>query len=273
LGGVAVTPTQDMELERIGTTGYEEYLKAGVTVTLDGALLLSYARNRHTDGGDFDRSQRQQEVILAIRDRILKFDMLPKLIAKAPSIYQNFSDGIHTNFDLQQLIQLAQLAVQIRPENIARSAIGPGQTMNGWAPDGQEILIPIPDEIRMVRDQIFTTAGSASPLAQATDPTGSMTTEEAKVVVQNGTNYEGLAGKTAEYLRSEGLNIIQEGNAGQVYDQSAIYLYGAKPYTLQFLSGLFGVDGNRVWNSYDPNAQADIVVIVGNDWASSNPMP
>jgi LCP family protein required for cell wall assembly len=273
LGGVAVTPNQDMKLERIGTTGYEEHLKAGVTVRLDGAMLLSYARNRYTDGGDFDRAQRQQEVILAIRNRILKYDMLPKLLAKAPAIYQDLSSGIHTSFNLQQLIQLAQLAIQIRPENIARSAIGPDQTINGWAPDGQEILIPIPDEIRVVRDQIFSTGGSASPVALATDPAGSMTTEQAKVVVQNGTNYEGLAGKTAEYLQSEGLNIVQEGNAGQVYDQSAIYLYGAKPYTLQYLSGLFGVDSNRVWNSYDPTAQADIVVIVGNDWASSNPMP
>jgi hypothetical protein len=33
------------------------------------------------------------------------------------------------------------------------------------------------------------------------------------------------------------------------------------------------VDGTRVWNSYDPNAQTDMVVIVGNDWAASNPMP
>jgi LCP family protein required for cell wall assembly len=273
LGGVVVTPQEDMELERIGISGYEETLKAGVTVRLDGAMLLSYARDRSTSGGDFDRAQRQQEVIMSIRDRLLRFDMMPQLIIKAPAFYQNLSSGIHTGLSLPQLIQLAQIAIQIRPENITRAAIGSEQITNSWSWDGQDILLPIPEKIRVIRDQVFTTAVSPSPLAQATDPASSMTTELAKVVVQNGTNYEGLAGKTAEYLRSEGLNIVQEGNAGQVYDQSAIYLYGAKPYTLQYLSGLFGVDSDRVWNSYDPTAQSDIVVIVGNDWASSNPMP
>ncbi len=273
IGGVPITPEVDIKLERIGTTGYEEHLKAGETVTLDGALLLSYARNRYTEGGDFDRSRRQQQVIMAIRDRILKLDMLPTLIAKAPSLYQQLSAGIHTNFNLQQIIELAQLALQIRMENISQASIGPSQTVDAWSADGLEILIPIPDEIRVVRDQIFTTGGSAAPLAQATDPAGSITTETARVSVQNGTMVEGLASKTAEYFRSQGLNVVSEGNAGQVYDQSVLYLYGPKPYTLNFLSGLLGVDSNRIWNSYDPNSQQDIVVIVGNDWANSNPMP
>ncbi len=272
LGGVVVTPNEDMQLERIGQSGYEESLKAGVQVRLDGAMVLSYARDRSTSGGDFDRAQRQQEVIMSIRDRLLRFDMMPQLIMKAPALYQNLSSGIHTGLSLPQLIQLSQIAIQIRPENITRAAIGSEQITNSWSWDGQDILLPIPDEIRVIRDQVFTTAGSPSPLAQATDPAGSMTTEQAKVVVQNGTGVEGLAGKTAEYLKSQGVNVIQEGNAGQGYDQSAIYLYNSKPSTLQFLSGLFGVDSNRVWNSYDPNSQADIVIIVGNDWASSNPM-
>jgi LCP family protein required for cell wall assembly len=272
LGGVIVTPSEDMELERIGQPGYEEYLKAGVEVRLDGALLLSYARNRSTSGGDFDRAQRQQEVIMSIRDRILRFDMMPNLLLKAPALYQNFSSGIHTGLSFAQLLQLAQIAVQIRPENISRTAIGQEQITNSWSWDGQDILLPIPEEIRVLRDQIFTTTDSASPVAQATDPVGSIETEQARVVVQNGTGMEGLAGKTAEYLRSQGVNVIQEGNAGQTYLQSAIYLYNSQPATLQFLSGIFGVDSNRVWNSFDPEAQADIVVIVGSDWAASNPM-
>jgi LCP family protein required for cell wall assembly len=272
LGGVVVTPNEDMKLERIGQPGYEEHLKAGVQVRLDGAMLLSYARDRYTSGGDFDRAQRQQEVIMSIRDRILRFDMMPQLIMKSPALYQNLSSGIHTDLSLPQIIQLAQIAIQIRPENITRAAIGSEQITNSWSWDGQDILLPVPDKIRVVRDQVFTTTDSPSPIAQATDPAGSMNTEEARVVVQNGTGVDGLAGKTAEYLKAQGVNVIQEGNAGQVYDLSTIYIYNSKPYSLQFLSGLFGVDNNRVWNSYDPNAQADIVVIVGNDWAASNPM-
>ena len=59
--------------------------------TLNGELALAYARARKTEGGDFDRAQRQQEVIMAIRDRILSADMLPTLISKAPVLYQELS--------------------------------------------------------------------------------------------------------------------------------------------------------------------------------------
>ena len=33
-------------------------------VTLPGDIALAYARNRKTDGGDFDRAKRTQQVIL-----------------------------------------------------------------------------------------------------------------------------------------------------------------------------------------------------------------
>ena len=67
---------------------FKQTLKAGKTVTLPGDLALAYARARYTEGGDFDRARRQQEVIFSIRDRILDYKMLPKLVQKAPAIYQ-----------------------------------------------------------------------------------------------------------------------------------------------------------------------------------------
>ena len=55
--------------------------------TLPGNIALAYARNRYTEGSDFDRAKRQQQVIMAVRDRILSFDMLPKLITRSGAIY------------------------------------------------------------------------------------------------------------------------------------------------------------------------------------------
>ena len=50
--------------------GYDPfYIRAGHQV-LDGATALKYARTRHGDN-DFQRAQRQQLVMYAVRDRLL----------------------------------------------------------------------------------------------------------------------------------------------------------------------------------------------------------
>ncbi len=82
-------------------------------ITLPGDYALAYVRTRYTEGGDFDRAARQQEVIMAIRDRILEFDMLPNLVANAPQIYEDLAGGINTNMSLSQVIKLAWSAMDI----------------------------------------------------------------------------------------------------------------------------------------------------------------
>jgi LCP family protein required for cell wall assembly len=274
IGGVRVIPVTDLVLEEFGGTGYRTPIYAGEPVTLTGAYALSYARERYqTDGGDFDRSQRQQQVIMAIRDRILSFDMLPTLISHAPALYNELSSGIRTNLNLSELLQLVTLALRIDPANITQTAIGPGETVHVITLDGQDAYVPIPDEIRVLRDQIFTTGGSTSPIAATlNDAAANMVTEGARISIQNGTLSSGLAEQTASYLAAQGLNVAEQTNAAEVNDVCSIYIYNGKPYTLSFLASLLGVDSAHIYNNYDPNASMDLVVILGNSWANNNPM-
>jgi len=62
-------------------------------------------------------------VILAVRDQILTFNMLPTLISKAPAMARQLSDGIRTNLTLKQIVQLSVLMTQIPAENIQRGVI------------------------------------------------------------------------------------------------------------------------------------------------------
>ena len=89
---------------------------------MPGDLALAYVRLRKTEGGDFDRAQRQQQVIMGIRTQILNHKLLPTLISKAPVLYNELSTGIRTNLSLDQAIRLAWLASQIPEENIKHGA-------------------------------------------------------------------------------------------------------------------------------------------------------
>lgn len=247
-------------------------LEPGV-VTLPGDIALAYARQRYTEGGDFDRARRQQQVVLAIRDRILSFDMLPTLITRAPVLYNELASGVRTNLSLEQVIRLAWLAQQIPEQNIKRAVIGTDAVEFGTSPEGLDILIPIPDRIRLVRDEIFTSGGPVGPVALAEDPASLMQAEAARVSVQNGSGADGLAGRTAAWLRDQGLNVVDESTADQFYNVTTFFVYNGKPYTLRYLTTLMDIQNPRVYNRYDPNAPYDIAVVVGSDWAASNPMP
>lgn len=242
--------------------------------TLPGDLALAYARNRSTEGDDFSRSKRQMQVIMAVRDRILEFDMLPKLVTRAPTLYKELSSGIRTNLTPDQVIKLAWLAIQIDREKIKSGVIGPPNMVEIGFVDGQSVLFPVPDQIRLLRDEIFASEAPAVAANNGEDLQSLMTQEAARLSVQNGTYTEGLAGMTAGYLRDQGLNVVEETNASEMLDVTTIYLYNGKPYTAKYLSDLFAASNVtvRVYNKYDPNASVDVVLVLGSDWAANNPL-
>ncbi|MHC1782717.1 MAG: LCP family protein [Anaerolineaceae bacterium] len=258
-------------------------LGPGNTVTLQpgtqpicGAAALAYARQRYTDGGDFDRSQRQMEVIMAIRDQVLNLNLLPSLVAKAPVLYNDLSQGVRTNLNMQQIIQLAILASRIPRENIKQAIIDENQVEFGTSPDGLSIVKPIPDKIRILRDELFTSGGPLGPAVnpeQAADPAAMMQAEQARVIVQNGTGQDGLATQMSEYLRTQGVNVIQEGNADQMYGQMTLIDYTGKPYTLAYLAKIMNIGTDHIFSRYDPNSPADVAVVVGQDWQNNIQLP
>jgi LCP family protein required for cell wall assembly len=130
----------------------------------NGAEALAYARVRYVGGGDFGRAERQQQVILAIMDRIVGADMLPTLINRAPVIYQEVSSGVRTNLSLEQIISLAWLALKVPKENIQSGVISPPSMVGFYTrPDGAQVLRFVPDQIRELRDKLFVDTSALSP--------------------------------------------------------------------------------------------------------------
>jgi LCP family protein required for cell wall assembly len=240
---------------------------------LPGDLALAYARARNTEGGDFDRANRTIQVILAVRDRILKADMLPRLVSRASAIYQEIASGVQTNLTLEQVVQLAWLAQQIPEEDIKHGSINNEHVTFGNSPDGDDVLKPRPEQIRLLRDEIFTSEGPVSPAAAGADPQELMQDENARVSILNGAQTPGLATRTSDFLASQGVNVVNTGDAAEVYNATTIISYTGNPYTLRYLVDLMGIEEARIYNRYDPASQVDIAVFLGYDWANNNSMP
>ena len=241
------------------------------TYVLDGEYALAYARDRKTEGDDFDRSSRQMEVIMLIRQRVLNFDQLPTLVLNAPAIYDDLSTGIRTNISLNQLIQLAWKAREIPSENIEMVVIGPEYISFGKAPDGQDILIPITDKIRLLRDEVLGRGGVLSPAADG-DLEDRVAEESARVVLLNASYSPDLGERTADWLREKGMEVVGVGTADPT-TVSTVDLQGPTPYALDWLMETFGMTPGHLDHRFVPDAEADLVLILGDDWANNNTMP
>jgi LCP family protein required for cell wall assembly len=109
---------------------------------LDGRTALRYARTRHQDD-DYHRVQRQQQVLLAIRDKLLSPDVIPHL----PDLLNRLSGLIRTDLSPQELAMLACIGPQIDRAAIEAYAIDGTMVIPWTTPNGGRVSVPDRDAI------------------------------------------------------------------------------------------------------------------------------
>jgi polyisoprenyl-teichoic acid--peptidoglycan teichoic acid transferase len=244
---------------------------------LNGRVALAYARCRYekqgcTDG-DIGRGRRQQKVIFAIRDKVLNPESFPTLLLQAPELYNTFSDGIHTNLSLDDAVRLVVLLrdipkEKIRSEIINNKMMAFGNVVLGGA--NASIIRPIPDRIRVLRDEIFTASGPLSPLAQG-DLATLMLADGARIRILNGTSTPQLETRTGAYLSQLGVLVTEFGDI-QAVNRTTIILYSPKLYALRYLVDIFGITNSTpIRIQPDSTETVDIELRLGPDWVKKLP--
>ena len=142
LGGVRVdvpTTLDDPYFPLGETTGMMHvHIDAGWQ-QFDGERALEYARSRETTS-DFDRSRRQQLIMLAVRQRVFSLNAVPRML----SLLGALQDNVRTNLRPADLRPLADLAGQIKDPDIRRVSIDTSNLLrSGYSRDGQYILKPL----------------------------------------------------------------------------------------------------------------------------------
>jgi len=233
---------------------------------MDGRTALQYARSRHGTG-DFDRMARQQNVILAARDKILSANIL---LSSLPKMLEIAGDSVKTDLTLEQMFMLAELAQNIQRDNIKHGVIDDSMTTTVVTPQGWMVEVADWDMVRQMIDDLF-----PAPMPSAV-PTPSLAkaqlvSEKARIVVQNGTLITDLAKDTAESLRNQGFNVIRYENADRFdHQQTRLVAYSDKPYTISTLAQRFGISDGNIYDESSMN-DVDIVIVIGRDLAQSKP--
>ena len=191
-------------------------------------------------------------------------------------MYNEVAQGVRTNLSLQQIVNLAWMVQQIPADHIRLVVIGPNQVTFNTSAEGMSILLPIPDALRDLVYETFSTTPepTGEPETAAVTPTPAvamsalerMQAEQARVALYNGTFVAGLAASTNDILLAQGLEVALVDNASQVYELTTLIDYTGNPNTIQFIADLcsrvFVLDyGQKLAEGMPEQIMADEAVI------------
>jgi LCP family protein required for cell wall assembly len=153
-------------------------------IHMDGETALKYARSRHSaqDGGDFNRAARQRQVILAVKNRILKLNFIPKIIPFVSTLASHLTTDISLA-DMQAMIERQEEFLDYEIVGIAMTTDENNILKFGVSSSGQSIVIPKAgiDQWEAVHQWLEQQMEQQPPLPDAGPASGSARTVEVVV--------------------------------------------------------------------------------------------
>jgi len=233
VGGVTVNVTEPLVDPTMAWENHWSPVLAPAGVQqMDGVKALMYARSRETSS-DFARSQRQRQILVALKDKVLTAGTLSNP-AKIDSLMNAFGDNVYSDLSTQGATRLYSIMRNVNDSQI--KSIG--------LTDDQHKLV--------TTDHVGTTS-VVRPIAgfdNYTDiqsyvlgqlPDGYLVKEKAPIAVVGATN----SGATTlgSTLKGYGYNVGSVSTTGQAVAATTVVdlSKGKAPYTKHYLESRFGV--------------------------------
>lgn len=229
---------------------------------MDGETALKYVRTRNTDD-DYGRARRQQLVIQAIADKVLRADMIPALLPKIPTLFYTMRSSIDTNIPMATQIEMAQYLRTATPQNMRTLVLDSAYGEETYSEEGAWILLPDRDRVRVALERFFAPATGAAE--------GNADPSWVRVEVLNGTGQPGMAARTRTLLQSYGWQVVSIDDADRSdYTNTLIINYRAPDALVEKLSQELDVTpGSSAFSADKVNpigtSPVDLRIVLGRD--------
>jgi LCP family protein required for cell wall assembly len=242
--------------------------------TMDGDTALKFVRSRHGnngEGSDFARSKRQQQVMMAIKDRALSYRTLfsPRQLSK---LMEAFGGHVKTNMEIADIVNFYKLSKDIKVNEAQNTTFD--DRPNGYLVasnyNGAYVLEPATgnfSNMQMTIKTIFETK------AEIKEPEA----YPLNVEVRNGTETNGLALKLSDKLKANNVKVLKIGNAPSTdYTETIIYQLNesADKNAWQNLQTIIPGRVEVVvpdWVKTDAELTTDYYIVLGKDASISSP--
>jgi polyisoprenyl-teichoic acid--peptidoglycan teichoic acid transferase len=253
-------PTEDYGYMRI-------YIPPGPQ-WMDGTTALQFARSRHSEN-DFGRARRQQKVLVAIKERAMRANLL----MKAPELIPLAQKTVSTNFGPLDMAKLVKLAGDIDRERVVSLVIDTEYASPLITADGAEVLVPSRAAVQGAISQAFSRAAAVpaptavtsapAPAAEAAAQPG----PTARVEVINGTDRQGLARATADLLAVRGYEVVRVDSAERTdYPETRVMARSGQEAAATQLVGALGLRTRSLLPLPSDDAGLDIRLVLGRDY-------
>jgi len=258
-GGITVNVGKDLDdpfYPDEQLIGYDPFfIKAGVT-KMDGDLALRYVRSRQTTS-DFDRAERQQQVLQMLKEKALSLNFLTNP-QKINQVVSAVGEHIKTDMQIKEMERLAQIIKDINGSNIISYVLD--NTATGLLTNDNEggyYLVPKDsswNEIQKKVHEIFS------------DPY--LRQEDASIEVINGTNTNGLAAKIETELTKYGYKVVKTSTADTAVSVSKLTVSDQDKYkfTVNYLKNRFGI--TQIIEDNLMEGEINVKVTIGKDYES-----
>lgn len=269
VGGVDIEVAKDIkdDLYPDENYGYDPLFIPAGRHHMNGALALKYARTRHADS-DYGRAARQQQVIVALKDKLSQPGQLAGLLPRLPGLALALANSVQTDMPIDKAIALARTVDQVDLKNPTRIVVDNTMGADGLDSKWGYVLRPDMNKLRAATTAVFADLPSGVSAAETTRK--AVKDERARVVVLNGTPSAGLGASVADALTAAGYTIANLGNADRGdYAQTQIIVHGeGKTTSREELVRRFALTPNRV--RFEPASDTvDLTLIVGADQAAA----
>ncbi len=244
----------------------------------DGETALKYARSRKTTS-DFDRAERQQQILYAIKEKALQSEILFSS-TKINEILETLKSNISTNVKVKEILTLGALAKDYSPDQITRRLIHDDPNQCGgflYTPErqyynGMFVLIPA-GGFKMLH--LYSDLNFNFPQISQKDD---------KIQILNGTPKAGVASETKQILQPFCSDIPRHGNARNKEVKETTYYYRqffdedgdeipSRPASLDFLQQIIpGKETTEIPQEYldlGYTQSANLIIELGADYINS----
>ncbi|MEM6752990.1 MAG: LCP family protein [Cyanobacteria bacterium P01_C01_bin.38] len=249
LGGVEVFVPKPMQYK--DSAQKLEINLVGGWQTLNGEQAQQFVRYREEGSGDLERVQRQQTMLLALRERLWS----PKVLPRLPQLTRVMRKYFDTNLKLEEMMALVNFASKVERDDF-QMALLPG-IFSRLSADPDSYWLNLTGKANLLSDYAGVNLAS---LKQSNKPLTSL-----KIAIQNTDNRPEQTQQVIEVLEKQGFTkVYAVPNWSYKRAKSKIIVQKGNIAAAQELQQILGI--NHIDVSATGDIESDLTIRIGKEW-------
>jgi len=219
--------------------------------TLNGKQALNFVRFREEVTGDLFRVQRQQTLLIALRERLLS----PNVLMRLPYLTQMISKYFDTNLKMEEVMALVNFCVKLKQDNLQMTIL-PG-IFSLLSKDPDSYWLDLEGKARLLGNYVGVKVGETQkdkrPLTHL------------RIALQNSTKNQNLTQTVISYFRKQGFKkVYRISNSSENLTNTRIIAQKGNLEAGKEIRRILGIGTVEV--SATGDLESDITIRFGKDW-------